>query len=330
MNIPAWVWIATIAVLAVALAVDVFVIGRRPHEPTLRESTVAVVFFVSMAGVFGLGVLVFSGSQYAGEFYAGWLTEYALSVDNLFIFIIIMSRFAVPRELQQTVLLIGIILALVFRGIFIALGAAAINNFSWVFYLFGAFLVYTAIGLFRQGEMDEGDYKENRLITWTKRAVPMVDHFEGTKVTIRQAGKRLFTPMLVVMIAIGSTDILFALDSIPAIYGLTSEPYLVFTANVFALMGLRQLYFLLGGLLTRLIYLTYGLSLILAFIGVKLVLEALHLNELGFINGGEPVPWAPEIPIWLSLTVIIGTLVLTAVLSLWKTARDERATTTPT
>ena len=330
MNIPSWVWIATIAVLAVALAVDVFVIGRRPHEPTLRESTVAVVFFVSMAVVFGLGVLVFSGSQYAGEFYAGWLTEYALSVDNLFIFIIIMSRFAVPRELQQTVLLIGIILALVFRGIFIALGAAAINNFSWVFYLFGAFLVYTAIGLFRQGEMDEGDYKENRLITWTKRAVPMVDHFEGTKVTVRQAGKRLFTPMLVVMIAIGSTDILFALDSIPAIYGLTSEPYLVFTANVFALMGLRQLYFLLGGLLQRLIYLTYGLSLILAFIGVKLVLEALHLNELGFINGGEPVPWAPEIPIWLSLTVIIGTLVLTAVLSLWKTARDEQATATPT
>ncbi|MDQ3449907.1 MAG: TerC family protein [Actinomycetota bacterium] len=330
MNIPSWVWIATIAVLAVALAVDVFVIGRRPHEPTLRESTLAVVFFVSMAVVFGLGVLVFSGSQYAGEFYAGWLTEYALSVDNLFIFIIIMSRFAVPRELQQTVLLIGIILALVFRGIFIALGAAAINNFSWVFYLFGAFLVYTAIGLFRQGEMDEGDYKENRLITWTKRAVPMVDHFEGTKVTVRQAGKRLFTPMLVVMIAIGSTDILFALDSIPAIYGLTSEPYLVFTANVFALMGLRQLYFLLGGLLQRLIYLTYGLSLILAFIGVKLVLEALHLNELGFINGGDPVPWAPEIPIWLSLTVIIGTLVLTAVLSLWKTARDERATTTPT
>ncbi|MDQ3113439.1 MAG: TerC family protein [Actinomycetota bacterium] len=330
MNIPSWVWIATIAVLAVALAVDVFVIGRRPHEPTLRESTLAVVFFVSMAVVFGLGVLVFSGSQYAGEFYAGWLTEYALSVDNLFIFIIIMSRFAVPRELQQTVLLIGIILALVFRGIFIALGAAAINNFSWVFYLFGAFLVYTAIGLFRQGEMDEGDYKENRLITWVKRAVPMVDHFEGTKVTVRQAGKRLFTPMLVVMIAIGSTDILFALDSIPAIYGLTSEPYLVFTANVFALMGLRQLYFLLGGLLQRLIYLTYGLSLILAFIGVKLVLEALHLNELGFINGGDPVPWAPEIPIWLSLTVIIGTLVLTAVLSLWKTARDERATTTPT
>ena len=153
----------------------------------------------------------------------------------------------------------------------------------------------------------------------------MIDHFEGTKLTVVQAGKRLFTPMLIVMIAIGSTDILFALDSIPAIYGLTSEPYLVFTANVFALMGLRQLYFLLGGLLQRLIYLTYGLSFILAFIGVKLVLEALHLNELPFINGGEPVPWAPEIPIWFSLLVIVGTLALTAVLSLWKTARDDRA-----
>jgi tellurite resistance protein TerC len=330
LNIPTWVWIATIAVVAVGLAIDVFVIGRRPHEPTMRESTIAVVFFVGLAVVFGLGILAFSGTQYAGEFYAGWLTEYALSVDNLFIFIIIMSRFAVPRELQQTVLLIGIVLALVFRGIFIALGAAAINNFSWVFYLFGAFLVYTAVGLFRQGEMGEEDYKENRLIAWTKRAVPMIDHFEGTKLTVKRAGKRLFTPMLVVMVAIGSTDLLFALDSIPAIYGLTSEPYIVFMANVFALMGLRQLYFLLGGLLQRLVYLTYGLSFILAFIGVKLVLEALHLNELPFINNGEPVPWAPEIPIWLSLLVIIGTLVLTAVLSLWKTARGDRASSTST
>ena len=325
MNIPTWVWITTIAVLAVGLTLDVFVIGRRPHEPSLRESTRAVVFFVGAALLFGLAILVFSGSQYAGEFYAGWLTEYALSVDNLFIFIIIMSRFAVPRELQQTVLLIGIMLALVFRGIFIALGAAAINNFSWVFYLFGVFLIYTAIGLFRQGEMDEEDFKENRIITWAKRAVPMIDHFEGTRLTVQRAGKRLFTPMLIVMIAIGSTDLLFALDSIPAIYGLTSEPYLVFTANVFALMGLRQLYFLIGGLLKRLIYLTYGLSFILAFIGVKLVLEALHLNELGFINGGEHVPWAPEIPIWLSLVVIVGALAVTAGLSLWKTARDDRA-----
>ncbi len=330
MNVPTWVWIATIAILAVGLAVDVFVIGRRPHEPTMKESTGAVVFFVGTALIFGLGILYFSGAEYAGEFYAGWLTEYALSVDNLFIFIIIMSRFAVPRQLQQTVLLIGIILALVLRGVFIALGAAAINNFSWIFYLFGAFLVYTAIGLFRQGEMDDDDYKENRLIGWAKRVVPMVDEFNGTKVTVRQAGKRLFTPMLIVMIAIGSTDLLFALDSIPAIYGLTSEPYLVFTANVFALMGLRQLYFLLGGLLERLIYLTYGLSLVLAFIGVKLVLEALHLNELGFINGGEPISWAPEIPIWLSLVVIIGTLAVTAGLSLWKTARDDRAANPPT
>ncbi len=325
MDIAPWVWAVTIGVLVVGLTVDVLIIGRRPHEPSMRESTIAVVFFISMALLFGLGVLYFSGTRYAGEFYAGWLTEYALSGDNLFIFIIIMSRFAVPRELQQTVLLIGIMLALLFRGIFIGLGAAAIENFSWVFYVFGAFLVYTAITLARQGEMDEEDYKENVLIRWARRAVPLTEDFHGTKLTVMQAGKRLFTPMLIVMIAIGSTDILFALDSIPAIYGLTQEPYLVFTANVFALMGLRQLYFLIGGLLTRLIYLSLGLAFILAFIGVKLVLEALHLNELPFINGGEHVEWAPEIPIWLSLTVIIGTLVITAALSLAKTARDDRA-----
>jgi tellurite resistance protein TerC len=325
MNVSTTVWIVTLVVLIVGLLFDVLVIGRRPHEPSMRESTIAVVFFISAALLFGLGVLYFSGGRYAGEFYAGWLTEYALSVDNLFIFIIIMSRFAVPRELQQTVLLIGIMLALVFRGIFIALGAAAIENFSWIFYIFGAFLVYTAIHLAKQGEMDDDDYHENKIVTMTRRLVPLTDDFHGTKVVIVQAGKRLFTPMLIVMIAIGSTDILFALDSIPAIYGLTQEPYLVFTANVFALMGLRQLYFLLGGLLQRLIYLTYGLSLILAFIGVKLVLHALHVNELPFINGGEHVEWAPEIPIWLSLTVIIGTLVITAVLSLLKTAHDERS-----
>ena len=193
-------------------------------------------------------------------------------------------------EFQQTALLIGIVIALVLRGIFIAVGAAAINQFSWVFYLFGMFLIYTAIELFKQGEMDEEDYKENRIVTWAKRAVPIIDQFEGDQVMVRKEhGKRMFTPMFIVMVAIGSTDLLFALDSIPAIYGLTQEPYIVFTANVFALMGLRQLYFLLGGLLQRLVYLTYGLSFILAFIGVKLILDAMHLNELPFINGGEPI-----------------------------------------
>jgi tellurite resistance protein TerC len=270
-------------------------------------------------------VLFFSGGTYAGQFYAGWLTEYALSIDNLFIFLIIMSRFAVPRELQQTVLLVGIILALVFRGVFIALGAAAIGAFSWIFYLFGAFLFYTAVMLARQGEADDEDFKENILVRWARRALPMTSTFVGTRLTVSSGGRRLVTPLLIVMLAIGSTDILFALDSIPAIFGLTKEPYLVFTANVFALMGLRQLYFLLGGLLQRLVYLSLGLALVLAFIGVKLVLEALHLNELPFINGGEHVSWAPEIPIWLSLLVIIATLGVTAGASLVKTSRDNRA-----
>jgi tellurite resistance protein TerC len=325
MNVHAWVWAVTIVVLAVFLIADVFVIGRRPHEPSMKESTLAVIFYVTTAIVFGLGVLFFSGGTYAGQFYAGWLTEYALSVDNLFIFLIIMARFAVPRELQQTVLLVGIILALVFRGIFIALGAAAISAFSWIFYLFGAFLVYTAVMLARQGETDDEDFKENVLVRWARRALPMTQTFVGTRLTVMSAGKRMVTPLLIVMLAIGSTDILFALDSIPAIFGLTKEPYLVFTANVFALMGLRQLYFLLGGLLQRLVYLSLGLALVLAFIGVKLVLEALHLNELPFINGGEHVSWAPEIPIWLSLVVIISTLVVTAAASLAKTRRDNRA-----
>jgi tellurite resistance protein TerC len=315
-DVHAYAWWITVGLMTAFLAVDIFVIGRRPHEPSMRESTIAISFYVGLAVAFGIGVWLVSGPAYGGEFFAGWLTEYSLSVDNLFVFIIIMSRFAVPRHLQQTALLIGIVLALIMRGIFIALGAAAIETFSWVFYLFGAFLVYTAVKLARQGESDDADFKENALIRWVKRAVPATDEYDGVRLTIRRNGKRLITPMLLVMVALGTTDLLFALDSIPAIYGLTKEPYLVFTANVFALMGLRQLYFLLGGLLDRLIYLSIGLAVVLGFIGVKLVLEALHLNELPFINGGEPVSWAPEIPIWLSLLFIIGTLAVTTVASL--------------
>jgi tellurite resistance protein TerC len=211
------------------------------------------------------------------------------------------------------------------RGIFIALGAAAIQNFSWVFYIFGAFLIYTAIKLARQGEMGDEDFEENRLLRWVEHRFPATQEWHGVKLLAKVDGKRLITPMFIVILALGTTDLLFALDSIPAIYGLTEEPYLVFTANVFALMGLRQLYFLIGGLLQRLVYLSLGLSIILGFIGVKLVLEALHENELPFINGGEHVEWAPEIPIWLSLTVIIGTLVVTTVASLAKSRRDDVA-----
>jgi tellurite resistance protein TerC len=323
-NVPTWLWIGSIALLVGLLAVDVFVIGRRPHEPSLRECTVAIVFYVSLAVLFGIGVLVFSGGEYAGEFYAGWLTEYSLSIDNLFVFVIIMAKFQVPRQYQQTALLVGIILALLMRGIFIAVGAAAIQNFSWIFYLFGAFLVYTAVKLATQGESHDDDFEESRLLKWVERRFPATKEWNGVHLTARVDGKKVITPMLVVILALGTTDLLFALDSIPAIYGLTKEPFLVFTANVFALMGLRQLYFLIGGLLERLVYLSLGLSVVLGFIGVKLVLEALHENELPFVNGGEHVG-VPEIPIWLSLLVILGVLAVTTVASLLKVRKDPTA-----
>src|SRR4051812_44836104 len=324
MNVPTWLWLATVAVLVGLLAVDVFIIGRRPHEPTIRECVIAIAIFVGLAAIFGLGVLFFAGGEYAGEFYAGWLTEYSLSIDNLFVFVIIMSKFAVPRKYQQTALLVGIILALAMRGIFIALGAAAIQNFSWIFYLFGAFLVYTAVKLATQGESHDDDFEENRLLKWVEGRFPATKEWNGVHLTARVDGKKLITPMLVVILALGTTDLLFALESIPAIYGLTKEPFLVFTANVFALMGLRQLYFLIGGLLERLVYLSLGLSVVLGFIGVKLVLEALHENELPFINGGEHVG-VPEIPIWLSLVVILGVLAITTIASLLKVRRDPQA-----
>jgi tellurite resistance protein TerC len=311
--------------LVAVLAVDLLVVGRRPHEPSMKEAGGWVTFYLGLAVVFGLGVWLFAGGVYAGEFFTGWLTEYSLSVDNLFVFVIIMSRFAVPRRFQQKVLLIGIVLALVLRGAFIAAGAALIEQFSWVFYLFGAFLVYTAISLLREGETDPSDFHENIVIRRSKKMLPLSPSFGSGRLTVvTSAGKRLFTPMLIVMIAIGTTDLLFALDSIPAIFGITREPYLVFTANVFALMGLRQLYFLLGGLLERLVYLNYGLAAVLAFIGVKLFLEALHTNSVPFVNNGHGLHWAPEIPIWLSLLVIVGTLGIATAASLVKSARDRR------
>jgi tellurite resistance protein TerC len=325
LNVSPWVWIVTLIALVAVLAVDLLIVGRRPHEPSMKEAGGWVAFYVGLALAFGAGVWAVAGGRSAGEFYTGWLTEYSLSVDNLFVFVIIMARFAVPRQFQQKVLLIGIVLALVMRGAFIAAGAALIAQFSWVFYIFGAFLVYTAITLIRQGENDEDDFKENILIRWSKRALPVSSSFgSGKLMVVTNAGRRMFTPMLIVMIAIGTTDLIFALDSIPAIFGITKEPYLVFTANVFALMGLRQLYFLLGGLLERLVYLNLGLAAVLAFIGVKLVLEALHTNQLPFINSGHGVHWAPEIPIWLSLLVILGTLGIATAASLLKSSRDRK------
>jgi tellurite resistance protein TerC len=316
MHVPTWVWLATLGGVFALLAADLFLAARRPHAPSMRESTGYVAFFVALAVLFGLGVLVAAGPGYAGQFYAGWITEYSLSVDNLFVFVIIMARFAVPRAYQQTVLIVGIVVALVLRGVFIALGAAALESFSWLFYLFGAFLVYTAIKLAKPGHDEAEEYQGNAVLRLIKRVLPNTDTYHGSRLTTVIDGRRLITPMLVVMIAIGTTDLLFALDSIPAIFGLTQEPYLVFTANAFALMGLRQLYFLLGGLLDRLVYLSHGLAVILGFIGVKLALHALHTNTLPFINGGHHVDWAPEVPIWLSLTVIVGVLVVTIAASL--------------
>ncbi|MEU6075258.1 TerC family protein [Micromonospora sp. NPDC047074] len=329
MDVSGLVWAGTLVVLTGILLVDLLIIGRRPHEPSVRESSLWVGFYVALALLFGAGVWLASGASAAGQFYTGWLTEYSLSVDNLFVFVIIMARFGVPRQYQQKVLLIGIVLALIMRGGFIAAGAALISQFSFVFYIFGAFLIYTAINLARQGEPDEDEFSENLLIRWSRKALPISRDYDGARMTTHtEKGKRIFTPMLIVMIAIGTTDLIFALDSIPAIFGITQEPYLVFTANVFALMGLRQLYFLLGGLLNRLIYLSYGLAVVLGFIGVKLVLEALADNKLPFINGGEHVSWAPHIPIWLSLTIILGTLAVATVASLIKSSRDRRAVLT--
>jgi len=316
MDVPTWLWWTTIISTSAILLFDVVVIGRRPHEPSMKEVSVALGVYVALAILFGAGVWALAGHQYGTEFYAGWLTEYSLSVDNLFIFLIIMAKFSVPRAYQQTALMVGIVLALVMRGIFIALGAAVISQFSWVFYLFGLFLVWTAVKLARGGSTEDDEYEENRFIKMAEQRLPATPDYHGAKLWVRQDGKRLMTPMFVVMLALGTTDLLFALDSIPAIYGLTKEPYLVLTANIFALMGLRQLYFLLGGLLKRLVYLSYGLAVLLGFIGVKLVLHALHENTLPFVNGGEPVHWAPDIPILVSLAVIVGTLAVTTVASL--------------
>ena len=323
MNVPTWVWFATIALAVVVFAIDVFVIARRPHVPSTREVSTALGGYVGAAVLFGLGIWYFSGLQYAGEYFAGWLTEYSLSVDNLFIFLLIMAKFSVPEKYQQSALMIGIIIAVVLRGIFIAVGAAAIENYTWVFYLFGAFLIYTAVKLAREGESDDDEYEENRFMRFVERRFPATQSYHGTKLFILENGKRLATPMFIVIVALGTTDLLFALDSIPAIYGLTKEPYLVLTANIFALMGLRQLYFLIGGLLKRLVYLSLGLAVLLAFIGIKLLLHALHTNEVPFLNGGKPFD-VPEIPIGVSLGAIVVILGITTVASLWKDRRDAR------
>ena len=301
---PLFFEIATFAVLAVFFVVDLFIIGRKPHVPSTKECVQHIAFFVVMALIFGGLMWFFAGSKPAIEFYSGWLTEYSLSIDNLFVFVIIMSNFAVPKQLQKFVLSIGITIALVLRGVFILIGAAIISRFTWVFFLFGAFLIYTAVKLVLGGDEDE-EYHENGIIRNLRKIIKITDDYDGEKLRTTKNGVRYWTPMLIVFLTIGTTDVMFAFDSIPAIFGLTKDPFLVFTSNVFALLGLQQLYFLLGALLDKLVYLPAGLSVVLGFIGVKLIMEALHGNTLPFINGGEGVHWVPEVPTWLSLAVIV-------------------------
>ncbi|WP_295011386.1 TerC/Alx family metal homeostasis membrane protein [uncultured Microbacterium sp.] len=325
MDVPVWFEITALAVLLVILTADLLIVRWRPHIPSTRESTLWVVFYVVLALGFAGLLLAVAGPGHAGEFLTGWALEYSLSIDNLFVFVLIMAQFAVPRRLQQEVLMVGIIIALVLRGIFILLGVAIIENFAPVFYLFGAFLIWTAI---RQAmpEKDHGDdtAKENFVVRVVRRFLPVSEDYDDAKLRTVVGGKKVWTPMLIVFVTIGVTDLMFAIDSIPAIFSITHNSFLVFTANIFALMGLRQLYFLLGNLLDRLRYLHYGIAVILGFIGVKLVLHAMHENSVPFVNGGKPIEWAPDVPIWLSLAVIVVSMLGATGASLIASGRDKR------
>ena len=324
MDIPFWVWAVTVGAIVAMLVFDLVGHVRTPHAPTLRESAVWSAGYVAIALAFGLLVWWGWGAGYAGEYFAGYVTEKSLSVDNLFVFVLIMAAFGVPRELQQKVLLFGITFALALRTVFIFVGAAAIENFSWVFYLFGAILIYTAWVQARSGgHGNEEDFKENAVLRFARRHLRTTDEYHSDRMSVRLEGKRYLTPLAIALIAIGTADVIFAVDSIPAIFGLTQETFLVFAANAFSLLGLRQLFFLIDGLLDRLVYLSYGLAVILGFIGAKLVIHALHKNELPFINGGEHVTVIPEVPISVSLLVILVTLVVTTVASLVKSKRDR-------
>ncbi|MFJ5693859.1 TerC family protein [Arthrobacter sp. NPDC093125] len=321
MQVTPLIWIITLAVTILFFVYEFFAHVRKPHEPSIAESARWSAFYIGLALLFGVGIGVVSGWTFGGEYFAGYLTEKALSIDNLFVFLIVMAGFAVPKMYQQKVLMVGIIIALVLRGGFIAIGAALIQNFSWVFYIFGALLLFLA---YRQAfSSHDSNPAEGRFMKLVRRVLPVTGVYHQDRLTVREGGKRFATPMLLTIIAIGFVDLIFAVDSIPAIYGLTNEAYIVFTTNAFALMGLRQLFFLVGGLLERLVYLAQGLAVILAFIGVKLVFHALHVNELPFINGGQPLLWVPEIPIWFSLLFIGATIVAATVASLFKTRYGE-------
>ena len=324
--LPVWFEIGSMVVLTLVLLADVLLIFKRPHIPSAKESTAWVVFYALLAIGFG-GVIAWLGNgEAASQFYAGWLTEYSLSVDNLFVFVIIMSRFSVPKKYQQEVLMVGVVLALVLRGLFILAGAALIESFSAIFYLFGAFLLYTAYHQAFRTE-DDDEESESKLIVLLRKRIQVAKDFDGAKIRTVVDGKKIFTPMIVVFTAIALTDVMFAFDSIPAIFGITTDAFIVFAANVFALMGLRQLYFLLGGLLDKLEYLKYGIAFILGFIGFKLIAHAMHVNELPFINGGHHIEWAPEISTNTSLVVIVASIATAAIASAIKlklTAKSQQ------
>ena len=311
-DISVGLWLATVGLLVGVITLDLALVDSRPHVFGPREATKWVIFYIALAIAFGGFIFVAFGSRYAEEFFAGYITEYSLSIDNLFVFIVIMSSFAVPAVHQHRVLLVGVVIALVLRGVMIAIGAAAISAFAFTFYFFGALLIFTAIKLAKGGEaiVDPGD---NPFVRLVERVIPTTREYHGSKLFVKINAQRVATPMLLVMIAIGTTDVLFALDSIPAIFGLTQEPYLVFTANAFALMGLRQLFFLVQGLLDRLVYLSVGLAIVLGFIGVKLILEAIHATtDLD----------VPQISIGVSLAFIVTVLLITASASLIAVRRN--------
>ncbi len=321
--IPLWFELGSLAVMLLVLAADIFLSFRRPHIPSTRESALWIGFYVALALIFAGLLFAIGDADHAGEFLAGWLTEYSLSIDNLFVFLLIMARFSVPRKFQQEILMVGIIIALLLRGVFILLGAQLIEHFSWIFYLFGLFLVYTAAHQALTSHDDEKQ-NENRLIQFLRGRMSITEHFEGAKIRTVVDGKKLFTPALIVFIALGTTDLVFALDSIPAIFGITTNPFLVFAANIFALMGLRQLYFLLGDLVEKLVYLKFGIAAILGFIGVKLFFHALHENQVPFINGGQGVEWAPEISTLTSLGFIVAAMAVAVVASVIKLRTSVR------
>jgi len=314
------VWIVTIVGLLAVIAVDLIVIRRRQRTVTTKDATIWVGIYVALAALFAVGLFVFMPAQTGSEFVAGYVTEYSLSVDNLFVFMIIMTKFAVPALAEDKVLYIGIILSLVLRAVFIFAGAAAIAAASWVFYILGAFLIYTAVRLALEGENDDEDFQENAALRALRRVLPLSKEYVGSRLSTRVEGRRMLTPLVLVIAAIAMANVVFALDSIPAIFGLTNDAYVIFTANALALMGLRQLYFLIGGLLKRIIYLNIGLAVILGFIGVKLLLEALHGSHIDAVGEFR----IPEIGTYTSLGFIVATLAVTTIVSLIKTGVANR------